>query len=653
MSRKVLVRRRPGRTRKALTAAAQAITDASAFKKSVSAPGKGADWQEDAWEYTRHVGELDYYLRWRSHSVSRCRLVASEVDEQGQPTGGLEETDTGALSSDSQRVQQIVTSIGGSATGRAKLLKRLAYILSVPGECWVALIVRDPSRETDTAGSLVPSSPDETLAMTEQWFVFDRSEIKTQGDDITLMLPDGMKHTYDPAADLLFRVWDESPRNARLATSPILANLDTLNEIVRTTAAIDNAAKSRLIGNGIMLIPQEVSLPTQAAPIPAPPVTAPAPPDPLPPIIGGHASAQDFQDMVFDVATVAMKDPNSLAANLPIFATVPGEQSKNFQWIRPSSEIPETALKTRTDAIRRLAMGLDVSPERLLGVGGNTNHWAAWNIDETDVRIHVAPMVEMICDAMTQMVLRPILIDEGIDPDRYAVWYDTTDLAQDPDKREEAKDAFDRGAISSEALREYFGLDSDSGYDLDTTDGWLSMMLDRIASDPATLPVFQPMLQQLMTGKLSGMIPDAAPPTPAISAPPPEQPAAPTQEPASGPPAAVASAVLPVARICVARALELANKRRRTRSNAELFRDVPIELAHTKMAPLPSANAYDAIKGWDVGLTDTDIEEIGADPYEFREAIRATATRALMASAPPEFPASTWHAPRGSMFGRR
>lgn len=639
---KVSIRRRSARPRKALTAAAQTITDATAFKKSVSTPGRDADWQADAWQYTKHVGELDYYLRWRSGSVSRCRLVASDVDETGQPTGRLPETDSGELTPEARAVQDIITSIGVSATGRSKMLKRLAYILSVPGECWVAMLVRNPAKEENTnngvgqtTAPILPDSP-------EQWFVFDRSEIKTQGDDVVLTLPDGMRHTYDDSVDLLFRVWDASPRNAQQATSPIWSNLDTLNEIVRTTATIDNASKSRLTGNGIFLVPQEVSLPTQATPIPAPPTTAPPAPDPIPPMVGMHASAQDFQDLLFDVATAAMKDPDSLAANLPIVATVPGEQSKNFQWIRASSDIPETALKTREAAIRRLATGLDVSPERLLGVGANSNHWSAWNIDETDVRIHVAPLVEMICDAFTEMVLRPKLIDAGIDPDAYVVWYDTTDLAQDPDKRDEAKDAYDRGAINSAALREYFGLDPDSGYDLETTDGWLAMMLDRIAADPATLPVFQPMLQQLMTGKLATMIPDA-PIAPAItqSPQPAQPPPAPTAEPASGPPAQTA-AVQVMARFCVTRALELANKRRRTRANSDLFRDIPIELAHTKLTTVPREQAFELIKGWDTGLTDTDIEEIGAMPGGFRDSIRSVAARALMSSAPPSFPASMW-----------
>lgn len=649
---KVRVRRFSARSRKALTAAAQTVTGTSNFKKSMPMGG-GDDWQAAAWKYTELVGELDYYVRWRSSSVSRCRLMASAVDEQGQPTGKLDEISDGVLTADAQRAQEIVTQIGGGATGMAKLLKRQAYILSVPGECWVAMLVRNPARE-ESASSAAMDEPPQRFTQPEQWFVFDRSEIKTQGEDIILSLPDGMRHTFDQSADLMFRIWDESPRNASLPVSPVWSNRDALNEIVRSTATIDNASKSRLIGNGILLIPQEVSLPSQAVPSPVPASTAPPLADPPPVMVGTHTSAQDFQDLLFDVATAAMKDPNSLAAMLPIVATVPGEQAKNFQWIRAASDVPETALKTREAAIRRLAMGLDVSPERLLGLGANSNHWSAWAIDETDVKIHIAPLVELICDTFTQEVLRPKLEDEGIDPTGYVVWYDATDLTQDPDKKDEAKDAFDRGAISSDALRDYLGLESGSGYDLDTPEGWLALALDRVAADPTTVAIFGPMLQELMSGKLADLMPiTAAPATPAIeAAPPPADTApAPQAEPVSEPtPAVVSSAVLPVARLCVTRALELANKRRRTRANTPLFRDIPIELVHTKMDGYPSSNAYEGIKGWDNGLTDTDIQEIGADPYMFREAVKATAVRALMFSAPPEFPVSTWMAPDGTTF---
>ena len=350
-----------------------------------------------------------------------------------------------------------------------------------------------------------------------------------------------------------------------------------------------------------------------------------------------------------------MRDPDSIAGVLPIIASMPGDQIRNMQWIRPASDVPATALTTRDKAITRLALGLDVSPERLLGIGSNSNHWSAWNIDQTDVRIHIAPLAEMICAALTSEVLRPALIAEGIDPAKYVVWYDTTDLTQDPDKKEAAKDAFDRGALRSSALREHLGLEADDGYDLSSTDGWLEMILDRIAADPKdNFALFKPVLKELLAGKLADMFPDSPVP-PALAQPgdpnqPPDATQTPQSEPVSGPPQqqpqtpqnapqqgqTAAAGVL--VRMCVNRALELANKRQRTRSNAHLFRDIPIELAHTRLDPVPAAQAFDLIKGWDTGLTDTDILEIGARPQGFRDTVRSIATQALHAAAPPAFP---------------
>jgi hypothetical protein len=625
------------------------VRDASAFKRSFGTSTAAADWQNQAWTYVKQVGELDYYVRWRASSVSRCRLIASELDDRGMPTGGVDLNATGEPTEEGVRVQDIINGIGGSGLGAAKLLRRVAYVLSVPGECWIAMLVRNPAREQ----SAISATPDAAAVRSdepEQWFVFDRSEIRAGATDVTLLLPDGMSHTFDPSRDLMFRVWDEDPRTAWLPTSPVYTNREALNEIVRATAAIDNASKSRLIGNGIIFVPQEISLPQQAMPVPTPPGGA-DPDAPAPLMVGMHASAQEFQDLLYDVATAAMKDPDSVAATLPLIASAPGDQIKNVQWVRAASDVPTTALTTRDSAVRRLAMGLDVSPERLLGVGGNSNHWSAWQIEETDVKVHIVPVVEMIVSALTEQVLRPALIEERIDPDKYVIWYDSTDLTQDPDKRDAAQTAYDRGALSSASLRDYLGLEVDDGYDLESTDGWLQMMLDRIANNPAVnLPIFEPILRQLLTGKLAELIPEQAA-APAIgvaggdpgAAQPGDAPS-PQQEPAAGPPMGdkgekaapqVSAAGMTVARLCVNRALELAAKRRRTRSNAAEFRGVPIELAHTVLGPVEMDQVTDLIKGWNTGMTDSDLVDIGLEPGRFRSVVHGVSAIALVTASPP------------------
>ena len=594
----------------------------------------GDDWQADAWQYLEGVGEFQYFVSWRAWSASRCRLVASALDDQGEPTGGIADDDALA-----DTVRKIVNDIASGITGQSKLVRRTAYLLSVVGECWVGMLVRDPSREEVPGGTPLPIDLNRPGFQREQWYVFGKDQIAASSQEIQLKLPDGAKHTFDPAVDILFRVWDEHPRDPSLPVSPAWSTRTALHEIAQATATIDQANNSRLIGNGLLFVPQEMSLPTNVAPS-AYPVGGTDTNAPAPLFIPN--SSQQLQDTLFDVASTAKKDQNSMAAMLPIVAGVPGDLIKSVQWLRPSTEVPETALKTRTDAIKRLAMGLDVAPERLLGVSEG-NHWSAWAIDEQDIKIHVAPVVELICNALTQEVLRQKLAELGIDPDAYLVWYDTTALTQDPDKTDEAKEGFDRGAVSARALREHLGFDDADGYDLETRDGWVQLAMDKIAADPAAnAPVFGPILEKLLDSmqlELGTPAPAALPgdePGAEEDAPADAEPEQPDDDPAdSDPPPVTAAAGVTMARWCVNRALELANKRRRTRTNTPLFRDVPIERAHTVLDPVPLADVDDLIKGWDTGVDDSDLVQLGLHAPSFRAAVHGVTALALATCSDP------------------
>jgi hypothetical protein len=323
---------------------------------------------------------------------------------------------------------------------------------------------------------------------------------------------------------------------------------------------------------------------------------------------------------------------------LPIIAAVPGDMIKNVNWIRPGSDIPETTLKIQQEDIRRLAMGLDVAPERLFGMSEG-NHWSAWAIDESDIKVHVAPLVQIITDALTQEILREKLAEEGLDPNAYIVWYDTTALSQDPDKTDEARDAFDRGAITAAALRQHLGFDDEDGYDYSTVDGWVQMALDKLAHNPANAPQLIPILEA--AAQKVGL--DISIPEPvAIPAGSPAEGEGNTgeepPEPASTPepaPVPVQAAGVTIARLCVNRALELANKRRRTRADAALYRGLPIELAHTALPPVRNIEAADLIKGWDTGVVDEDLVSLGLDPGNFRDMVEGVAMLAQVTASAP------------------
>lgn len=593
----------------------------------------GSDWQADAWKYLELVGELQYYVSWRSWSASRCRLVASALDEQGAPMGDIPDDDTNA-----QRVRQIVNDIGGGVSGQAKIIQRTSYLLTVVGECWIGMVVRDAAQEETDTGNELPVDISRPGYQLEQWYVFGREQIKANSNGIELKLPDGTKRQFNESTDIMFRVWVEHPQDPSLPVSPIWSNREVLSGIVQASATIKAANNSRLIGNGIMFVPQEMSLPNQMAPV-AYPAGGTDTNTPTP--FFEPNAAQGLQDLLFDTASAARRDPESQAAMLPLIAAVPGEMIKNVNWIRPGSDIPETTLKIQQEDIKRLAMGLDVAPERLLGMGDG-NHWSAWAIDESDIKIHVAPVVEVIASAMTQEILRQKLAEENLDPDQYIIWYDTTALTQDPDKTDEARDAYDRGALSGSALRQHLGFDDEDGYDFTKAEGWVQMALDKMAQNPAWAPQLMPILEAAAAKVGLDVAPAPQPialnpgQTPPGQQPdntgqqPPEPTTAPTPEP---PP--VQAAGMTVARMCVNRALELANKRRRTRADTETFRNIAIELAHTRLAPAKIGEATDLIRGWDSALADDDLSGLGLDPGTFRSMVEGVSTLALITASAP------------------
>ena len=567
-------------------------------------------WQTEAWELMDAVGELRYYTSWRSNACSRVRLIASELDEQGMPTGEC----------DNERVRQIVNGIAGNALGQSQLIKRSVECLTVVGEVWIAILYR-------------PNSP-----ASGEWLAFSRDEIKKKGEKVTVEMPDGTDYELSTANDSIFRAWVSHPRRAQDADSPVRATLDSLREIVRTTRKIRNADNSRLIGNGVVFVPQEMSLPMAASP-----VSADKPDGSASPIaLQGIPAVQELQELLFNVAKVSFEDEDSFAAMIPIFASVPGDFIGKIEHLTFDNQITDLAIKTRNDAIARLAMGLEVSPERLLGLGSSTNHWSAWTIGDNDVQLHIAPAMETLCQAISDQVLRKVLEAEGINPDEYLLWYDASKLTADPDKTDTATDAFDRGVINATAYREFLGL-GDTGYDFTSLEGWRMWAQDKVSQEPTLLPELLPLLD----GNLQSLDFPALNPAPSGSSQPGQSdttnegksPKTENTDPGydqgkrgrkDGASKAVTQETAFV-KVFVDRALELAGKRRRTRADYDRLRDIPMHLTHRAMGPVGDEDIPELIKGWDSALEDDVLAVLGLDRDDFATSVRQEVRRQLTA----------------------
>lgn len=590
-----IVRRRSALTASAppaLVAASAPIADPADILKSSGNVAARKKWQDEAWELFDRVGEFGFYVRWRARSCSRARLVASEIDDDGMPTGGIRDDDPKG-----QRFAEIVRQIAGGPSGQSQLVKRISEVLSVPGELYVAILQR-PGGE-------------------QLWIAVTKEETEPYRRTIKITLPDGSKHEFNAAnGDGIFRVWNPHARRASEPDSPVRSNLDPLREIVRTTKKIKNADLSRLISAGAFLIPQEASLPSSAGPT----AGAEGQADPT---AAGAKAAESVQQGFVRVATTAVQEgEDSMAALVPIVIAMPGEHINSVKHVTFADEATAEAIKIRNDAIARLAMGLDMAPEQLLGLGKNSNHWSAHQIGDEDVQLHVSPVLELICHAIYDNVLRNVLISEDIDPAKYTLWFDTSSLTVDPDKTDESQAAFEAGALNGKAYLRYQGFGDEDGYDLDTAEGWQQWARDAARRDPTLLPELQPLIPEL-TG-IDFPQPVAALP-PGQGGPPVDpnvvdaQQEPDTEDAAGGRQAAAIHSGRSLAlNVLVERGLEFAGKRLRTRADHARLANVPIEQTHRFMPPVADADIPRLIHGFDAALSSERVMALGVDTESLR-----------------------------------
>ena len=450
-----------------MTAASAPVTDPT--KIFTSTTTQLIPWQDEAWRYVRCIGELGYFVRWRSNACGQVRLVASEIDEDtGEPTGSVDPDNT-----EGQKVVDLVKKIAGGPLGQKQLIKKAAACLTVPGELWICILQRPKG---------------------EQWFAVSKKEMGQSqkmvdlpgggvGPTIAIKLPDGTKHDYDPDNDAMFRVWNESFEDGSQADSPVRAVLDSLGEIERATKKIRNADRSRLLNNGLLMVPSEASLPDSVETNGTGPSVT-------------RRVAATLQKMLRHAAEVATSDENSMASVLPIVGAAPGEHLGKIVHIEFAKEATKVAVEIRNDAIARVAMGLDMSPERLLGMGSNSNHWSAYLLADEDVRLHINPVLEVLVQAIYESVFVQLLESQNIDPAKYTLWFDSSQLTKDPDVTDESKDAYGSGVITSESHVRNLGLPEDSLYDFTTEEGIALWAKDRVSAKPELLPLLGQMIPE-------------------------------------------------------------------------------------------------------------------------------------------------------------
>lgn len=393
----------------ALTASTQVMDVGRGTKDLI----RRMSWQLDAWGFYETSGEYAYAIDWAAQANSRMRLKAAKV------VPGSDEPEI----LDSGPAVDLMDALAGGVGGQSELLSTGTRLLQIPGDSYAV------GRQK---GAL------------QRWNMYAPDICRMSGGVFEIQVAESSYERLGPD-DLIIRIYNKDPRKPWLATSPSRACIGVLGEIDLINRHIVTTLTSRLASNGLLILPQEMSFAGTAQNADAPSALIP---------------------QLIEVASQAIKNPGSASAAIPIPLSVPGEWADAVRHLTFAGVLDDKILDLLLGSLTRLARSLNVPAEILTGVGG-VNHWGAWQIEDSAIKIHLSPIVETICDGLTEGYLLPGLRAMGVpteetDGTSYVVWYDTSELEQKPDLAERAVQLHDRVAISDSALREASGFDPQS-----------------------------------------------------------------------------------------------------------------------------------------------------------------------------------------------
>lgn len=410
----VIARPRPrGRDVHPLVAAAKILNPTSVGRTANEI--RYETWQDEAWAFYAAEGEFWYGVTWLAQALSRVKLTAALE----QPGGAEPEVvDVGPAA-------DAVAELGGGPGGQAAMLKAFAVHLQVPGKVW--LVAED------------------TQVGVRKWSTKSAKELRVgtrAGAPYEVLVDDNLWVGLGPES-LVVPIWDPDPVYSYRATSPTKAALACLRKIDLFDRTIVAKLVSRLALNGILFIPSEATFPVREE--------FKDQPDP-------------FVAELVDIAAKAIKNPGDARSAIPLPLKIKSELIEKFRLLKVFEvDEFEELIAARDKELGRLANMLNIPAEVVTGMG-DVNHWTAWQLSEDAARIHVSPLAELICSALTSGYLQPTLIAQGdalTDPSgrRYVIWYDLSDLVSKPDRTQQASDAADRIFISQDAYRRETGWD--------------------------------------------------------------------------------------------------------------------------------------------------------------------------------------------------
>ena len=367
-------------------------------------------WQREAWAVYDCVPEVKFSAEFIGANLSKARFRLAKSD-------GTRLVEAPEIVRFEEPVlnELFLTNSAGGGHSIAQMVRVVAINLVIAGEIWLI-------KSHDERG----------------FKVIPCDIIERRGDSLGVSGNSGFKAFRSD--DVVIRIYRPHPKNPDLATSNLASCLPQAKNLVMLDKLIAATAKSNM-ANGIFLVPTEIDF------IPENP-------------------EDTLTDVLYDHLTEPINDLDSAASVAPMVIEAASEYLDDFEHFTFNRDFDEHLTELRKQEIERIARGLDLPTELVLGIA-NLNHWATFSLSNSFIRSHAIPMLQLIADALTTKILHPTLQKGNVaDYQKYCVTFDETSLVTQPNKTANAIDAYKLGALSPEALLKYLGFNPDDIADI-------------------------------------------------------------------------------------------------------------------------------------------------------------------------------------------
>jgi hypothetical protein len=407
-------------------------------------------WQKEAWSYFDETPEVKFAVRWTGDAFAKLRLqigVVDPLDPSAEPMAPRDAdgkvvagVDARVLAIAEAELARLRSPIGG----QPEILRVLNMNLEVAGE---AYIVGEPERIEAVPG---PLGVNVTRTIPEAWGVYSTDEISEQDGRVQIQDAPSSTPRLMEEGTVAIRLYQRHPRYSALPDSwvrGVLRECQALDTLTKLIIADANSRRS----NGILFLSNELTLVTSDDPTDGP-------------VDEDDAGETSLIMAALDMAySDAIADPESPAAVAPILMRGPTDAIKDGVRHEQLSRSQDSTLDERIEKrVLRLARGANVPVEVVEGHAATT-FANAEQIDQDAFEDHLEPRCVMVVDALTSAFLHPNMIDlRGVAPEqamRFVVWYDPSALIAQPDVQAAADAGLDKLAISAEAWRRVRGFD--------------------------------------------------------------------------------------------------------------------------------------------------------------------------------------------------